>query len=76
MELYGRGQPRQYVERFTALLSKGPVGSRRPGGCGWVGGGGWLMAHAPLGLWAEQAGDGERADRAEGRPSMEITSDQ
>lgn len=45
------------------------------GGCAGVGGRG-SMAHAPLGLQAERAGDGERADRAEGRPSMEITSDQ
>lgn len=32
MELYGRGQPRQYIERFTPLLSEGPVGWGRPGG--------------------------------------------
>lgn len=33
-------------------------------------------AHAPLALQASRGRDGERADRAERRRSMEITSDQ
>lgn len=45
MELYGHGQPRQYIERFTALLSEGPVGSGGVGGRG-------LIAGAMLGLEA------------------------
>lgn len=47
MELYGHGQPCQYIERFTTLLSKGLV---RP----------WLRhSEAPGGVW-RWAGDRER----------------
>lgn len=48
MELYGRGQPRQYIERFTALLSEGPVGSGSPRRRGEGG----VIAGAMLGLEA------------------------
>lgn len=88
VELYGRGQPSQYIERLSKGLAS-LVATRRRGHGGVrrsevVDGrrGGWettdrgLMAHALLAPQAEGGYDGERADRAGGRPSMEITSDQ
>lgn len=50
MELYGRGQPCQYIERFTTLLSKGLV---RP----------WLRHSEAPG--AEETGRGFVAARSE-----------
>lgn len=50
MELYGRGQPCQYIERFTTLLSKGLVRpwlrGQGPEGGVTVLGGGWKMGGA------------------------------